>query len=134
MQKFHSFLILLIIFSIGLAFGYSNLKNNNDNTNPFPKNTHEAFISEVYDKVKENYWDNISDTQILDIFKSGFTKSGGSTYKDKFKNKDELVQTFKNTISGMEEDKKNKFTAYLATAVLNSLNPIGRSGLFTTKQ
>lgn len=134
MQKFHSFLIVLIIFSIGLAVGNSYFKAGFISPAPFTKNTHEAFILEVYDKVKENYWDNISDTQILDIFKAGFTKSGGSTYKEKFKDKNELLNAFKNTISDLDENKKNKFTADLATAVLNSLNPIGRSGLFTTKQ
>lgn len=134
MKKFHSFLILLIIFSIGIGVGNSYLKSQKDNPSSYSKNTHEAFISEVYDKVQENYWDNYSDTQFLEIFKLAFDKSGGNSYKEKFKNKDEFLNAFIKTLKSRNEDEKNKFTSDLATSVLSTLNPIGRSGLFTTKQ
>ena len=98
-------LILIVVFSLGLIIG--NRKINSSQPIQQEKNTPKAFISEVYEKVKENYWDNISDAQLKELFKMATQTNGG------------------------EVNKEN--AAKIAQTVLASLNPPGRSGLYTQK-
>ena len=90
------------------------------------KNSPKAFISEIYDKIKENYWDNISDAQLLDLFKLSIDKNGGQLDVARFESKEKMLAKIKN--------KDNQFIAQVVGTVLASLNPPSRSGLFTTKQ
>ncbi len=128
---FKRFLIFLIILSFGIGLGHSRLTQPKNLSEE--KNTPKAFISEVYDKIKENYWDNISDAQMLDLFKLSFEKNGGA-YASKFETKEKLISAVQNTTKDMSEDKRNKFVASLVGTVIASLNPISRSNLYTTKQ
>lgn len=105
---FKKFLIFLIIFSIGIGFGSKYVSQKQTPEIKPEKNTPKAFVSEIYDKIKENYWNNISDAELKDLFKQATDKNGG------------------------QEDASNAAT--IAQTVLASLNPPGRSGLFTQKQ
>lgn len=105
---FAKLLIFIIIFSVGFGFGSKYVKQNQTPEIKQEKNTAKAFISEIYDKIKENYWNNISDAELQSLFKSATDKNGGQV----------------NTSNA----------AQVAQTVLASLNPPGRSGLFTTKQ
>ena len=108
MHIFSKLLILLIVFSIGLGFGHSTVsKDKTQNIQTIEKNIPKAFISEVYDKIKDNYWDNISDAQLKDLFKIATQNNGGQLNEES--------------------------AAKIAQAVLSSLNPAGRSGLYTQK-
>ncbi len=127
--------LILAIFALGVGIGYKYVAN----ISPKPainaqKNTPKAFVSEVYDKIRENYWDNISDAQLLDLFKLSMDRNGGNTTVAKFENKDKLLEAFAKATAGMDEDKKNTFYATVTGGVLGSLNPPGRSGLYTEKQ
>ncbi len=132
---FKNLFLILVIFALGVGIGYKYVAN-------IPlkpavnaqKSTPKAFISEVYDKIKDNYWDNISDAQLLDLFKVQMERNGGTITVAKFENKEKLLDGFVKATTGMDEDKKNSFYATVTGAVLSSLNPIGRSGLFTEKQ
>ena len=113
--KIHSLkklLIFLLIFSLGIAviFKLSSSKQ---------INSHQAFVSEIFDKIKENYWDNLSDAQILELFRL-------SLQTDK-------IQTREDLIKSVEKISKDQAIT-ISSKVLASLNPAGRSGLFTTKQ
>lgn len=132
---FKKFLILLIVFSVGLGLGREYLtKNESQNTQEVEKNTPEVFVSEIYDKIKENYWNNISEAELLDLFKLSMEKAGGSVAVAKFENKDKFLETINKTSAGMNEDQRNSFLASVAGSVLASLAPAGRSGLYTEKQ
>lgn len=98
------------------------------------KNTPKAFIAEIYDKVKENYWNNISDAELLDLFRLSMDKSGANITTAKFENKDRLLEAIGKAINSLNSEQKNQFTLAIASSVLASLNPPGRSGLFTQKQ
>lgn len=128
------FLIFLAIFSLGLGLGSKYINKNPETASKQEeKNTPKAFISEIYDKIKANYWDNISDAQLLDLFKLSFDKNGGSVTAAKFDNKDSFLNAFNDTIKSMNDEQKNKFITNMAGSVLASLNPAGRSGLYTQK-
>ena len=133
-SSFKVFLLLLIVFSLGAGLGAKYLtgiqpvKQAN-----LEKNTYKAFISEIYDKIKENYWNNISDAELLDLFKLSIEKNGGSLAVAKFTNKDTFLEGIAKSSEGMNEEQKNKFYALVASTVLASLQPASRSGLFTQK-
>lgn len=95
--------IFLIILLLGAVFAYLYLLNS-----PKEKNTPKAFTTEVYDKIKDNYWEKISDAKLKDLFKLATEKNGGQVNAS-------------NATS-------------IAQAVLASLPPVGRSGLYTQKQ
>lgn len=128
-------MIFIIIFILGVGLGYQYFKTSQGglakSTNQQERNTRKAFLSEVYDKIKENYWDNISDAQLLDMFKLSFDKNGGQILTARFENKDKLLSSLNEATKNMTDEQKNKFTATVVGSVLASLNPAGRSGLYT---
>lgn len=133
-QLIPKLLIFLIVFSIGLGVGskYIN-KSATQNYQGIEKNTPKAFINEVYDKIKENYWDNIADAALLDFFKLSITQNGGTVTIPKFDNKEQLLNSISDNIKNMNDEQKNKFIPAVVSSVLISLNPQGRSGLYTQK-
>lgn len=131
---FKKFLLLIIIFALGMGIGYRYVGNTQNKVSiNVEKNTSKVFISEVYDKIKENYWNNISDAELLDLFKLSMDKNGGSTDVVKFENKDKLLTALNKVTGGMQDDQKSKFIVSVVTSVLSSLSPAGRSGLYTQK-
>ncbi len=133
--NFKIFIIFLIVFALGIGVGWKFIGNISGKPQvSLEKNTSKAFISEVYDKVKENYWNNVSDGELLDLFKLAIDKNGGSSDVVKFENKDKLLDAINKSVGGMNEDQKTSFLSSVAGAVLNSLAPQGRSGLYTQKQ
>lgn len=123
---FKTFLILLIIFSFGAGFRHVLLGTE--------KNTQKAFFGEVYDKIKENYWDNISDAQLIDLFRLVVQKTSGKSLDAKISSKERLVKSLEAVSKDLGGEQKEKFAPAIAAYVLGSLNPPGRSGLFTTQQ
>lgn len=131
---FVKLLILIIVFTVGLGLGREYFTKNQV-TSQTEKNTTRAFIGEIYDKIKENYWNNISEAELLDLFKLSMEKAGRSVAVAKFENKDKFLETINKTSTGiMNEDQRNSFLASVAGSVLASLAPAGRSGLYTEKQ
>lgn len=138
------FILLATFFSIGIIFGQRIIGNTQNKPQiSIEKNTPKAFISEVYDKIKENYWNNISDAELLNLFKlsidkqslrSGELENGGNLTVVKFENKDKLLDSIIKSTEGMNEDQKIQFISNMVGSVLASLAPSGRSGLYTQKQ
>lgn len=128
-------LIILVIFSLGLGVGSRYLNTTlPQNTQNAEKNTPKAFVSEIYDKIKENYWDNLSDAQLLDLFKQSFEKNGQAVLSGaKFDNEEKMLKALFEATKGMDDTQRNKFVSQVAGTVLASLNPPGKSGLYTQK-
>lgn len=116
-------IVLTIILLIGAGIGFNLAKT--QKVSP-KQNLNQAFVLEIYDKIKENYWDNLSDAQILELFKLASEKATGISQSQKLASRQDLEKLTKNTTKDQAVN--------IASAVLSSLNPPGRSGLFTTKQ
>lgn len=116
-------LFILTIFLTGIIFGVRNAPAiQNIFFKSIEQNTPKAFASEVYDRIKDNYWDKISDAELLDLFKLAISQNGGTITSAKFENKDQLLSAIsKNTLN----------LPAVVSSVLASLNPPGRSGLYT---
>lgn len=89
-----------------------------------PVDQNQAFVSEVYDKIKENYWENVSDQKLSELFGLGIEKLDGPKLV-KPANKQEVLKLIKG--------KKKEFVVNLTSIVLANLQPFGRSGLYTQK-
>ncbi|MCL5795346.1 MAG: DnaJ domain-containing protein, partial [Patescibacteria group bacterium] len=132
--SFKKFLFLIIIFALGTGFGYKYLGNTpTKQILNIERNTPRAFVSEIYDKLKENYWDNISDAQLLDLFKLSLERNGATLTVAKLDNKEKLLDNIDKTVNDLKEEQKEKFVVTIASQVLASLSPNGRSGLYTQK-
>ncbi|MBI2196667.1 DnaJ domain-containing protein [Candidatus Daviesbacteria bacterium] len=126
-------LVLVIVFAIGLGLGRE-YSTRNSAIQQTEKDTPKVFVSEIYDKIKENYWNNISDGELLDLFKISMDKNGGNVAVAKFENKDKFLAAVDKITAGMNEEQKNRFIITVAGSVISSLAPAGRSGLYTQKQ
>lgn len=120
-------LVIPVIFALGVGFGYlySGAYQGRTLVEVRPqheKNTPRAFLSESYDKIKENYWEKLTDQELLDMFKNA-SSALGNPLPAQISGKDELIKKL---------DKEQALK--LVSHVLANLKPQGRSGLFTTKQ
>ena len=92
------------------------------------------FLSEIYDKIKENYWDKISDEDLSNIYKLAAEKLTGKTLGLETNNKAGVKNLAAAIIKDMDAAGKIEFSAKLEDVVLANLKPFGRSRLYTTKQ
>lgn len=152
-------MLFVLIFSLGVATGYyckeggqSGLISIRKNikseiaapTRQYPESQKEdyseseiyvEFLSEVYDKIKEYYWDKITDEKLSDLFKRGSEKLTGVPQLLSSSDKDALrvmLAEIIRTLNGTEQ--KKEFSAHLANIVLVNLEPLGRSKIFTKKE
>lgn len=132
---FKLILVIGFIFALGLAAGYksNDIIGPEDKKEP-EKNTPRAFLSEIYDKAKENYWDNISDAQLLEFFKLAMSKYGAAVAVPKFESKEKFLEAFDKSAASLNREQQNQLAVSMASAVLATLNPPGRSGLFNQQQ
>jgi len=128
-------ILFIIVLSLGATGGYfltkNNLRKNLALQSQAEKNVYIEFLSETYDKIKENYWDNLTDEQLNTLFKLGIEKLIGKPTDFKTKTKDDFKKMLVETIKIVKEDKKKEFTTQLANLILANLKPAGRSALYT---
>jgi len=129
-------LLFVLIFGLGITAGYLYFRQSRSE-NPIPieskgeENIYMGFLSEVYDKIKENYWEEITDEQLDTLFKLGAEKLLGNHQKIKIKTREELNEDLTKILKKLEENKKKEFIVKLANIVLINLKPLGRSALYT---
>lgn len=123
---------LLAILASGGFFGWQQAKK--IKLGP-PKDPYVAFLTEVYDTVKTNYWDSIKDDQLINLYVLATQKLNGQTYTQQPKNEKELEKFLEDAIKPLPSgQKKVEFSSSLADAVLANLQPFGRSRLYSEKQ
>ena len=136
-KKFVVVFIAAFVFLFGFLVGkYIKLpKLTNSSKQPVYKEKHLAFLLEVYDTIKNNYWDKIPDEQLVNLYVLGAEKLTGKKQEIATKNLKNLQRVLlKNLKEINDEGKKNEFTAQLADIVLANLQPFGRSRLYSQKQ
>lgn len=134
--------LLLAIFSAGFFFNkLYQQKLSQRKTTQQKKETKKygnkdlAFLFEVYDLIKQNYWDKISDEQLVNLYLLGAEKLANKKLEIKTKDRANLEKTLLKIIDEIkEENKKQEFTANLADVVLANLQPFGRSRLYSQKE
>ncbi len=92
------------------------------------------FTAEIYDKIQENYWDNISDKDLSNLFKLGVEKLSGVPQILKSENKEGIQKLISKIIKNKDDQKKKEFVTQLGDIVLTNLKPFGISRLYTEKE
>lgn len=130
--------IIPVILLLGLGGGYflgHKAKAPPKAAISIPKDKYVAFLSEIYDKIKENYWDKITDEQLTSIFILGTEKLTGQPQPNKPKDKAGFQKMLVKVLKELGPDEKKKeFTAQLADIALANLQPFGRSRLYSQKE
>jgi len=132
-QKIILILLLVIIFALGIIGGYFYFSYKEINT-LFKKNSYLEFTSQVYDTIKGNYWEKITDEQLSELFKLAAEKISASPQILEKENKQGVEEMILRIIKSMPEDKKKELVINVANVVLVNLKPFGRSQLYTQKQ
>lgn len=87
-----------------------------------------VFVGEIYDQIKENYWEKISDNELSNIYLLAVNKLSGTSNTLKSQDK-KGVEILINNIDIKREKRKEFFTT-LGDMVLANLKPFGRSRLY----
>lgn len=135
-MQFKVILISLIILIFGLAGGYFLGQKNIIPTKPSvqPQDRYVLFLMEIYDKIKNNYWDKISDENLINIYFLSLGKITNQPIITQPKDRTELSDLLTDSIqTESSEQKKKELAVNLANSVLTNLQPLGRSGLYSQK-
>jgi len=135
---FYAFLLIVIV---GIVLGIFLLKSDSvlnenevDSTALFKKieDPYIAFTLESYESIKKNYWEAITDEQLSELFRLALNHVTKETFE--LSSKDELgVQNMiTNVLDQKPQDTKKDLTALIVHTVLQNLQPLGRSALYTT--
>jgi len=120
---------LIIIFLAGGWAGYvysQQHRNNQAETNPKV-----AFLLEIYDKIKQNYWDKIPDDQLSSLYKLGAEKIVGQPQNLTTPDRTGVKAMLNRLIKNMNEQQQKDLAVNLGDLVLANLKPFNRSRLFT---
>lgn len=128
-------LVVLSILTIGIGIGFLLKKPNSsqDTTPSSPNQKYISFIMEIYDIIKENHWQTLTEENLNNLFLLASQKITGLSDTQQLKDKQHLQKYLDSTLSQYQADQKKEFTATLSDMVLSNLTPFGRSRLYTKK-
>ncbi|MFH1112116.1 MAG: S41 family peptidase [Patescibacteria group bacterium] len=124
--------IILIIFVFGaiIGLGYATKLQQGNKI----ENHYIGFLLDIFDQIKGNFWDKISDEQLTNLYKLGSEKLTGRAQAIKNNNRRGLQNMLEDIIPALDQVKQKEFTTTLADIVLANLTPANRSRLYTTKK
>lgn len=125
--------LLLAILLTGIVGGYL-YADRRAKEKLFQKDAYLDFLSEVYDTIKENYWEKIADEQLTELFKLGAEKITGQAQVLEKADAAGLKQMALIAMKDMSAEQKKEFVTQLANLVLVNLKPFGRSQLYTAQE
>lgn len=136
-RKVFFFGVAAVIAATGLSFGLSDLtlQNIGSPQSKTEQNKYVEFTAEVYNKIQKNYWENISDKKLSELFEKGIEKIEKSSTKLSSKDLAGVKKAVAEEIKNIKKDKKKvEFVTGLCDMVLKSLPPQGRSRLYGQKK
>lgn len=126
--------IILLLSFIGFEYknNFSHLKQVQEKISSAvqKKNVYAEFTGEVYDLIKNEYWEEITDDNLSAVYVLG-AKQLGQTIVAKTPNKEGVKNLITEATKNMDSQQKKEFTVKLADMVLQSLRPGGRSRLYS---
>ncbi len=133
-KVFVAILFGLLLLAGGTAIGRFVLPNR-EASKPEEKieDKYVAFSLEIYDQVKENYWEKISDEELSKIYLLAVDKISGTSHSLKTNNREGVEKLLVDVLKDILPDKKKEFSATLGDMVLANLAPFGRSRLYAQK-
>ncbi len=129
------FILLLLAGGLGARFLGPKLKTVKKETKIVTSDKYANFLLEVYDTIKDNYWEKITDEQLINLYLLASLKLTGKTPEIKTKDRAGLATMLLQILKEFPApDKKKEYSANLADIVLANLQPFGRSRLYTRKE
>lgn len=126
--------VVVALFSLGAASDYFYFNRSQfQGQVSSQEDVYVGFLSEVYDVIKLNYWDNLSDAQLSLLFKTGTENLVGGSYNLKSNDLEGLKKIYSEILPHFTDAQKKEFSVKLANLVLTSLSPQKRSGLYTQR-
>jgi C-terminal processing protease CtpA/Prc len=128
-------ILCIAILSIGLL-AYQNIDfSKSVQPEVSDQNQYVEFLSEIYEKIQDNYWEVISDEDLFELYKLAAEKLEHKPEVTIANDKISMRSMMNQIINNIEsEDDKKEFAVNIATIVLYNLQPLGRSGLYTTQK
>lgn len=93
-----------------------------------------SFLLDIFDTVKLNYWNTISDADLAKLYQLGTEKLTSRLQQKEIKNKDDIKAMYNEVTREMDDKKKLEYAKQLGILVLANLQPFNRSGLFSKKE
>ncbi|MFZ5391287.1 MAG: S41 family peptidase, partial [Patescibacteria group bacterium] len=90
-----------------------------------------AFLLEIYDKIKQNYWEKIPDDQLASLYKLGAEKITGRPQSMDSLDKDGVKKLTDRILANLTDQEQKELAVNLGDIVLANLKPFNRSRLFT---
>jgi hypothetical protein len=125
--------LLILVFAAGIIGGYFYFWHYQKDK-VFEKDIYANFTAEVYETVKNNYWEKISDDELSGLFRLGAEKITNLPQVLDLANKQGVEKMVLRITKDMPTDKKKDFTVKLVNIILTNLKPFGRSQLYSQKQ
>lgn len=97
------------------------------------KDIYLQLLLEIYDKIKLNYWEDISDDQLAILFELAAEKVHNTNYDLSLKDKQGLKIMLSHILKNIDDKKKKDFVVNIAGAIVANLKPSGRSSFYTQK-
>lgn len=131
-----STVLLLLVFIAGIFAGYLYFSKTKLKTLTADKqkDVYLAFVAEVFDKIKENYWDSLSEAELVETFRASSERITGLPQVLKENSRKELTEKITEILKNYDQPKKKEFVTRLADTVLSNLKPFGRSRLYSKKE
>ncbi len=128
-------LAVLVLFGGGLVAGKMVWVDKNKTEKvEVNKDKYVAFSMEIWDKIKENYWEKISDDELSGIYLAAVDKLSGVSNSLKSKNREGVEKLLEGVLKEIDDSKKKEFSATLGDMVLANLKPFERSRLYSQKE
>jgi len=127
---------IIALVSVGVAIGYFGFSKGDKAqlTQEEQKDVYLAFAGEIYDKIKDNYWEKIEDKDLANLFKLAAEKLTGTQLRLKAENRDGVLTMMSEVLKLLEQEKRKPFTLETVNLVLTNLKPVKRSGLYSLQQ
>ncbi len=130
---------IIVIAAISIIiFVLPQTKQNQESTGQ-PKeqqidNKYVAFSLEIYDKIKQNYWNKITHQKLSELYLKATNKITGQEQNIFFNDRKGVQILLSNNLAGKSEQQKKELIVNINNLVLKNMEPFGRSGLFSKKQ
>jgi len=134
MKKILLTLVLgLLLVGGGVGIGKYILSDKQEAVSVKQQDKYIVFAMEIWDQIKENYWEKISDDELANIYLLAVDKLTNTSHALKTKDKAGVETLLNESVKEIKDDKKKEFAATLGDMVLANLKPFGRSRLYAEK-
>ncbi len=133
-KYFLIFALGIIAFVLAVSIGVSWKSAQPIKTSELPSSPQAVFITSVYTTIKDNYWQVLSDEQLSQLFVQALSQTYGTQPELKEKNLDNLESLVSELVKNNPSADHETLLAQTTDLVLSSLQPAGRSRLYSQTQ